>query len=127
MFLQRAILLSVVGAAFITSARADQPRCAPIMHGRALQVGSGGRDERCLYHRSLVRIPCKKMTPTQCKAEARASAQTSSDGIVHIVQDARFYEAELIFKIGPRRTASAEEPVPPRTLTYASGDDSIPE
>ncbi|HZU01232.1 MAG TPA: hypothetical protein VFA10_16300 [Ktedonobacteraceae bacterium] len=44
MFLQRAILPPVVGAAFITSARADQPRCAPIMHGRALQVGSGGRD-----------------------------------------------------------------------------------
>jgi len=51
-------------------------------------------------------------------AKASASAQAG------ILQRARFYEAALIFKTVTRRTA---KPAPPGTLTYASGDGSVPE
>jgi len=54
-------------------------------------------------------------------AKASASAQAGIDGIL---QRARFYEAALIFKTVTRRTA---KPAPPGTLTYASGDGSVPE
>lgn len=69
----------------------------------------------------------KKMTPTQCKAEANACAQTRSHGIVQIVQETRFYELPLTFKMSPWRTVSAQWPVPPGTLSYASVTTPIPE
>jgi hypothetical protein len=73
---------------------------------------------------SMIHMELNTFAHMQAEARAARAPASAQVGLNGIVQGARFSEATLIHTIVTRRAAEPEEPAPPRTLTYASGDGS---